>query len=491
MSTGTNKQKMGLGGEQPIGSLSPLDDEDIAILKENGVETVGDFLDRKDEMEVFLQEDELDAALTEAKAQQGDRAIADQARNAHSQWHDEMVKGGHDPVAEITDADDIKQPAGRPREDIPIEEQLPEIDSETLSTLTTAGYETGSDFNGVPPAHVTDETGLELETARHIVRECRTAYHGLPVLEDNGHPLIPNKDTYREIWTRRTLTGAKDVVEVCNGAATNEYPLLLAGYPGVGKSYLIAHICAMTNRPLMNIDMDSSLMAEDLLGFHVPADGNTVEFQYGLVPIAFRYGIWLNINEVPAADAGVWLALHQATERNPELFLRSTSEKITPHPAFRISGTKNPDTQDFAGHGQSNEASDSRWEQIWIDYLPKRDEVQLLDHMVNYGETIVSKHQLEKLVDWAERFRPGVPDPTTDPDNSPEEAEDFKSHVLHDDPTVGNNLPRLSTRDLAQICYKSAREGATLERSAVAVVFHLSDIERGELEAAMQAAKDL
>lgn len=477
------------GRAQPVSTLSPLSESDVEILEDSGVETVEDFLENADQIQGFLRDEEFEAALTEAKSGSGALDITEQAYQEHAEWHDELVSGGHDPVTEIVDAEDIKQPAGRPRRDTPIGVKCPEMDHSVGEALASVGYSTGSDFNGVTPETVAQDSGLDIETVRPIVEQCRTTYYGLPVLEDNGHPLIPNRETYREIWTRRTLSGAKDVVDVCYGAAANEYPMCLVGYPGVGKSYLIAHVCAMTNRPLISMDMDSSLSTEDVLGFHIPEDGQQVSFKYGLFPIAFRYGIWLNINELAAADAGVWLAMHQMTEREPQIMLRSTGEKIDPHPAFRITGTRNPNTDAFAGHGASNEASDSRWEEIWIDYLPQRDEVALLDHMVNGDQQLVSDYQLEQLVGWAEGFRPGVPDADADPDESPEAELEFKSHVFTGQ--EHSRLPRLSTRELAQICFKSARPGATMKRAAKAVVYHTCQPNKHNIETAIEKAEDI
>lgn len=472
----------------PVRALSPISEDDADLLEENGIETVDEFLERSDQIAGFLREDEFESAVQEAEMLAGGPDLTDRAYQVHAEWHDELVEAGHDPVTEITSAEDIQQPAGRPRPDREISEQV-NIDEDTLAQLNDVGYVTGSDFNGSTPEDVADRTGLSIETVRPIVEQCRTAYHGLPVLEDNGHPLIPDRDTYREIWTRRTLTGAEDVTEVCYGAAQNQYPMCLVGYPGVGKSYLIAHICAMTNRPLLSIDMDKSLRAEDLLGFHVPEDDNSVSFKYGIFPIAFRYGIWLNINELPAADAGVWLAMHQMTERDPQIMLRSTGERIKPHPAFRITGTRNPNTDAFAGHGASNEASNSRWEEVWIDYLPKQEEKELLDHMVNNGDAKVSDNQLEQLVEWAEAYRPGIANKHIDPDDSIEAEMEFKRHVYQDDHQ--SRLPRLSTRHLAQMCLKSVRPGATMQRAVKAVVFHALEPNRHNREAAMERAEDI
>jgi hypothetical protein len=475
----------------PVTALSPVGDDDAEILRNNGVKTVGDFLNQQEAVAGFLRDEEFDAAVAEAKTLTQDSGVAHQCRQEHSEWHDALVEGGHEPIAETVDAADITQPAGRPRDDRPIPHNCPELSEQHIESLRAAGYEYGSDLNGCSPEQLAEETSLDSETAFEVLDACRTEYHGLPVLEDSGHPLIPSKQTYREIWTRRTLSGAYDLDEVCYGAAQNEYPMCLVGYPGVGKSYLIAHICAMTNRPLISIDMDSSLRSEDLLGFHIPEDGGEVTFKYGIFPLAFKYGLWLNINELPAAEAGVWLAMHQMTEREPKIMLRSAGEKIMPHPAFRVTGTRNPNTEAFAGHGQSNEASDSRWEEIWVDYLPKRDEVKLLDHMVNASDEIASRPQLEGLVDLAEKFRPGVPDPKADPDESLMAEAKFKEHVYQSRLGQHHDIPRLSTRDLAQMCFKSARPGATLQRAAKATIFHLIEPQRHNQEAALELVADV
>lgn len=487
----THEQTPASDETAPVSTLSPVSDSDAEILQENGIETVADFLDGQTQVEGFLRDQEFTAAVAEAKMFVQDTGIAHQARQEHSEWHDELVKGGHDPVAKTVDATDITQPAGRPREDRPIVDTCPDLPEEEIDSLHAAGYEYGSDFNGCSVEEVAAETVLDSEAAFEVIDACRTEYHGLPVLENNGHPLIPDKETYREIWTRKTLSGATDIDEVGYGAAQNEYPMCLVGYPGVGKSYLIAHICAMTNRPLISIDMDSSLRSEDLLGFHIPEDGNKVTFKYGIFPLAFKYGLWLNINELPAADAGVWLAMHSMTERDPEIMLRSTGEKINPHPAFRMTGTRNPNTDAFAGHGRSNEASNSRWEEVWIDYLPKREEVKLLDHMVNASNDIASRPQLEALVDLAEKFRPGVPEPEADPDESAAAQAQFKEHVYRSHHSQQRDIPRLSTRDLAQMCFKSARPGATLQRAAKATVFHTVEPQRHNQEAALELVADI
>jgi hypothetical protein len=475
----------------PVTALSPVAEDDAEVLQSNGVQTVDDFLNNRDAIRGFLRSEEFDAAVTEAKALIKGGSIAHKARQEHSNWHDELVEGGHEPVAETVDAASITQPAGRPRKNKPIPDNYPELSESEINSLGAAGYEYGADLNGCSVEQLVEETSLEAETAFEVLDACRTEYHGLPVLEDTGHPHIPDKDAYREIWTRRTLSGAYDIDEVCYGAAQNDYPMCLVGYPGVGKSYLIAHVCAMTNRPLVNIDMDSSLRSEDLLGFHIPEDRSQVTFKYGLFPLAFKYGLWLNINELPAADAGVWLALHQMTEREPRIMLQSTGEEIKPHPAFRMTGTRNPNTDAFAGHGQSNEASNSRWEEVWIDYLPKREEVKLLDHMVNGSEDIVSQPQLEALVDLAEKFRPGVPDATAHPDTSQEAELQFKQHVYRSGIAQHRDIPRLSTRDLAQMCFKSARPGATLQRAVRATVFHAVEPQRHNQEAALELVADL
>lgn len=479
MSQSTTTASPADGTQQPVSVLSPLDNEDTDVLTSSGVETVGDFLDAGDEVKSFLRAEEYEAAIVEAENLIGDTSLYEQALQEHASWHDEMVRGGHDPVTEIDSITDITQPAGRPREDLPVDEFAPSV----AEGLEDAGYESGSDLNEVSPEGLADDIGVSIEKAQEVIDDGRTQYHGLPVLEDNDHPLVPDKDTYRAIWTRRTLSGAKDVIDVSQGLAQNQYPICLVGYPGVGKSYLIAHICAITNRPMVSIDMDSSLMAEDVLGFHVPEDGQKVKFKRGLFPKAMRYGFLLNINELPAADAGVWLAMHQMTERNPQLTLKSSGERLKPHPAFRVTGTRNPNTEAFSGHGASNEASDSRWEEIWIDYLSQRAERELLDHMVNGDREIVSKNQLEALVGLAEDFRPGVEQPGIEADDA-----QFKAHVFN--PQTRSNIPRLSTRELAQMCFKAERDGATLERAVQSVV-RMACYPSHSIEAAIENARDV
>lgn len=464
-----------------LSQISHIDEATAEQLQQAGIEAPRDILENQERVEVLFRDDEMETVITEIKQLVESLDFYNTAAQEHAQWHDEMVAAGHDPVTEIDSVQEIDQPAGRPRENKPVEEFAGEL----ADTFRELGYESGADFNRFHPADLPDGIDISNEEAWRVADAGRTAYYGYPVLEDVNHPLVPDKESYRHLWTRRTLSGARDRDAVCEALAQNEFPVCLVGYPAVGKTYLIAHICAMTNRPMVSIDMDSSLLTEDVLGFHTPTDGMDVEFTRGIFPKAFRYGWHLNINELPAASAGVWLAMHQMTERNPRLFLREAGERLKPHPAFRVTGTRNPQTDAFAGQGDTNEASMSRWEDIWIDYLSKRDERDLIDHIVNSEERIVSKAQIEHIVELAaEEFRPGVEDPTVDPSDP-----NFKNHILYPD-TRQNRFPRLSTRHLIQMCLKSARTGANLQRSVTAVVRTACD-PSDNIEAAVETAKDV
>jgi hypothetical protein len=110
--------------------------------------------------------------------------------------------------------------------------------------------------------------------------------------------------------------------------------------------------------------------------------------------------------------------------------------------------------------------------------------------MVNATDEIASRPQLEGIVDLAEKFRPGVPDPETEPDESREAEAKFKEHIYQSRLGQHHDIPRLSTRDLAQICFKSARPGATLQRAAKATIFHLIEPQRHNQEAALELVAD-
>jgi len=80
-------------------------------------------------------------------------------------------------------------------------------------------------------------------------------FHGLSVLDDSGHPLVP--DLAHEYIQREVRDDRTDVELAARFLADEDYALLLTGETGVGKDRLVRGLCARTNRPLVRVNFGS------------------------------------------------------------------------------------------------------------------------------------------------------------------------------------------------------------------------------------------
>lgn len=168
----------------------------------------------------------------------------------------------------------------------------------------------------------------------------------------------------------------------------NKDKVLMSGPSGVGKSSLIAHLCALTRRPFVRINLSEDLESAALLGFMEVKNGST-SFALGPVAEAAKFGAVLLLDEYDTASPGVLFALQWLLEDDGKLFLRdmpgSNEERtITPHPDFRIVAAGNTlgqgdDTGRFAGTRVQNTAALDRYKTcVLMTYLPPDEEAGII-----------------------------------------------------------------------------------------------------------------
>lgn len=225
----------------------------------------------------------------------------------------------------------------------------------------------------------------------------------LPVLEDVGHPLVPDETPY---FSRR-LEGHKTDLQVFTyDLAADEQPgvqhLLLTGLPGVGKNQAIKKICAETNRAMIRIPVGGGIRYEDLVGHYTPTKDGDLEWTDGILTTAARYGFFVVLDEVDMMTGDVSSPLHQITEDDPELVIRQTGEVIDPHPQFRVAATRNPN---FAGSSPMNRAFQSRFSEHTVDYLNASAEAKVLANEVDG----VDEDDVRPIVDYAGDLRERYP----------------------------------------------------------------------------------
>jgi MoxR-like ATPase len=228
-------------------------------------------------------------------------------------------------------------------------------------------------------------------------------WNGLTVLEDVGHPLVPDVGND---YIRREQRGNKTDVENVGWAMGDpDYAALLEGETGVGKDFLIEYICAQTNRPMIRLDFGEGVLYEDLVGGFEPNGGDDAEdtlaqaqelaesseievgeaislvgqksnfdFKPGFLYEAVENGYVFVADEINAAGPEATMALHGVTEdrESRHLSVRQTGEVIQPHKQFRFVATMNP--PHYPGTKDLNDAFKTRFWIERIDYLPKEAE---------------------------------------------------------------------------------------------------------------------
>lgn len=219
------------------------------------------------------------------------------------------------------------------------------------------------------------------------------------------HPFIESIDSFPPLKTRTLETGEKDVEAAARIIAKNNYALDLVGHAGVGKDTIIRVLAALTNRPSVVINMDESMISQDLMGLHQIDDDGSITFKDGVIPHAAKFGYMLVISEVNAAAPEILTAFHQLLERNAKLHVKERDEVIEPSPRFRIATTRNPPTQEYDGAKELNGAFKRRLNSIRIGYLEAADEADLIGTIVNSDRTVIEREKIQDLVKMANDFR--------------------------------------------------------------------------------------
>jgi len=253
------------------------------------------------------------------------------------------------------------------------------------------------------------------------------------------HPYIPDLSEYPEYRTRERANGEKDIEAADKILAYNRHALDLVGHAGVGKDSLVKYIAGSTNRALITMEMDQSMVSQQLLGKHVFKDGENLEFEDGPLPHCAKYGYMMCISEANAATSDILTALHGALEQNGKIHIKDSDEIINPANTFRLITTRNPPTSDYQHAKELNGAFKRRLNSLWLGYLPKQMEVALLDEIVNEHRAVIRADDIERLVEFANQYRNDNPD---------------------------NNIPRVSTTDLQHIAEQADGTGELAHTAA-------------------------
>jgi cobaltochelatase CobS len=164
--------------------------------------------------------------------------------------------------------------------------------------------------------------------------------------------------------------------------------VLITGPTGSGKSSLIEFACALTNRPLIRINMTGDIESSILFG-QLCVEGGATVWKDGPITEAVKYGAVTLIDEWDVTPPEILFGLQWLFEDNGKLFLKempgdSNSKFLTPHDNFRLVCAGNTvgqgdDTGRYSGTNVQNNASIDRFQTtIVLDYLDKQHETKII-----------------------------------------------------------------------------------------------------------------
>jgi cobaltochelatase CobS len=186
-------------------------------------------------------------------------------------------------------------------------------------------------------------------------------------------------------------------------------PLYVYGPTGAGKTSLIKNVACRLNYPVFEINAHSRLDFESLVGHLTYKNGN-MQFQYGTLPLAMRYGGLLILNELDIADPAVLCGLNTVLDGSPLCITENDGELVTPHPLFRFvaTGNSNGTSEDsgvYQGVLQQNAAFLDRFWFVEVDYPNAETELKLLEKLAPQLGTTILDRMINFANDVREQFR--------------------------------------------------------------------------------------
>lgn len=222
---------------------------------------------------------------------------------------------------------------------------------------------------------------------------------------ENQHPNVPKASdgyVFRREFLRELLGFLRDP----DGDA-----FYLTGPTGSGKTSGITETLARLYWPCQQITAHGRIELTDLIGqfklvSKVPGESPVMEFIYGVLPTAMKYGHVLLINELDYADPSEISGLNDVIEGRPLVIMENGGEVITPHPMFRLVATGNSsgggdDSGLYRGVMAQNIALMDRFRISTVGYMDAESEEHLLATKVSK----MPEKLRQKLVEVAHAIR--------------------------------------------------------------------------------------
>lgn len=187
--------------------------------------------------------------------------------------------------------------------------------------------------------------------------------------------------------------------------------VLITGPTGSGKSSLVAYCCALTNRPMIRVNMTGDMESHVLFGTLTVENGGTV-WKDGPVTEGVLYGAVVCIDEWDVTPPEILMSMQWLLEEDGHLFLKekpgeSADKMLKPHTDNRIVCLGNTvgqgdDTGRYSGTNVQNTASIDRFQTtIMLGYLDATHEEEVITKQVPG----LAKSTIKKMVSFAAQVR--------------------------------------------------------------------------------------
>lgn len=174
-------------------------------------------------------------------------------------------------------------------------------------------------------------------------------------------------------------------------AIKNDYPVLLIGETGTGKTSMIRELGKKMKADVTRFNLTGETGVDEFVGKYELVAGETV-WKDGVLLNAMKKGQWLVVDEVNAALPEILFVLHSLLDDDKFVLVSNhEGEIVKPHKNFRFFATMNP-VDEYAGTKELNKAFKSRFEMVlYVDYAENKHEVQAVMAQAGIKESEVLK----------------------------------------------------------------------------------------------------
>ena len=121
---------------------------------------------------------------------------------------------------------------------------------------------------------------------------------------------------------------------------SNPEPVYVFGPSGSGKTSCIKQLAARINYPVFEVTGHSRLEFPELVG-HLTVRSGNMEFEYGPLALAMKYGGLFLLNEIDLLEPSTAAGLNGILDGQPLCIPENGGELVIPHEMFRFAATAN------------------------------------------------------------------------------------------------------------------------------------------------------